>query len=44
MTEADTPAGPEVDLMAELRARAEALERRLAETEQEAAHVSLAPN
>jgi hypothetical protein len=36
MTEADTSAGPEVDPMAELRARAEALERQLAETEQEA--------
>ena len=36
MSEDDTPAGPDADPVAELRARAEALERRLAETEQEA--------
>ena len=36
MSEDDTPAGPDTDPVAELRARAEALERRLAEIEQEA--------
>ena len=36
MSEDDTPAGPDTDPVAELRARAEELERRLAETEQEA--------
>jgi hypothetical protein len=36
MSENDTPAGPVVDPMTELRARAEELERRLAEAEQEA--------
>jgi hypothetical protein len=36
MSEVDTPAGPDTDPVAELRARADALERRLAETEQQA--------
>jgi hypothetical protein len=36
MSEANTPAEPGTDPVAELRAHAEALERRLAETEQEA--------
>ena len=36
MSEDDTPAGPDADPVAELRARAEVLERRLAEAEQEA--------
>jgi len=36
MSEDDTPAGPVVDPMTELRTRAETLERRLAEIEQEA--------
>ncbi len=36
MSEADTPAEPDIDPVAELRARAEALERRLAEAEQDA--------
>ena len=36
MSDNDTPAGLSTDPVAELRARAEALERRLAETEQEA--------
>lgn len=36
MSEDDTPAGSEPDPVAELRARAETLERRLAETEQDA--------
>ena len=36
MSEDNTPAGPDADPVAELRARAEVLERRLAETEQEA--------
>jgi hypothetical protein len=36
MSEEDTPAGSDIDPVAELRARADALEQRLAETEQEA--------
>jgi hypothetical protein len=36
MSEIDKPADPEIDPVVELRARADALERRLAETEQEA--------
>ncbi len=36
MSEDNTPAGPDADPVAELRARAEVLERRLAEAEQEA--------
>jgi hypothetical protein len=36
MSETDTPAGPDADPVAELRARADMLERRLAEAEQEA--------
>ena len=36
MSDDNTPAGPDTDPVAELRARAEELERRLAETEQEA--------
>jgi hypothetical protein len=36
MSDNEVAAGPDVDLVAELRARANALERRLAETEEEA--------
>ncbi len=36
MTEDNTPGGPDTDLVAELRAHAEMLERRLTESEQEA--------